>query len=77
MLEEIAYLYLTTQIHLAKADAHLLFPVGRVIKCHSTCVAVQCQDVLHKHVCLANMLHHISLQAQGILVQCNEFGILQ
>ena len=61
----------------AEAQAHFLFPVGWIVECHSPCFAVKSQDVFCQDVGLADVLNHISLQSERILVQGNQFLVLQ
>ena len=77
VLEEVAHQDLSAEINFAEADAHLFFAVGRVVECHSASGAVKREDVFRQDVCLADVLHDMRLQPQRVLIQGDEFLVLQ
>ena len=77
MLKQVAYTDLSAKFQIAEADAHCLLLVRGVVERNGTRGAMKIQDVFHQHVCFANVLYDVCLQVKWVLVQGNEFLVLQ
>ena len=75
MLIEVANTHFTTHFESFGTHFYALRSIGRVIESHCAGVAVEFLYVLGKHIGVATMLHHASLKAEAVLIDCYEFAI--
>ena len=77
MVNEVAHLGFTGKAQCAQSHAECVYAVALVIQRHGTHFAFALFNVLGKHICVADVLIDTRLQIQRVLVERNQFAVLQ